>query len=81
MGHVHCSVFAHLAASAPFRPPKSPPNSFVKTNLPVTPLGRIFCEHTRTYLQWNEDFRKKRGEGVPSGRTVPKWESRPRYFK
>src|SRR3974390_2596502 len=63
MGPDYCCVFAHLAACAPFRPPKIPPNSFAKTNLPLTLTRR------RTYAQIPPISMKTRnfvgrGEGV-----------------
>ena len=59
MGLVYCCVFAHLAAKAVFPPLKTLPNSFVKTNLPVTPLGtRIYPQNPRNSMKtrnfWGE---------------------------
>ena len=62
-GSTCCCVSYPLPANAPIRPPNTLPNSFVKRNLPISPTRRGFCGTTPRYLQQNEDFTKREGEG------------------
>ena len=50
-------------ADGPIRPAKVPPNSFVKTNLPLSPLGRRICAPRSRKSVKNEDFTKDGGRG------------------
>ncbi len=68
-----CCSLARPPSHSGFHPSSVRPNSFVKKNLPLSPTARGFCADCGPYLQWNEEFAKRRGEGVQP-RQFPKWE-------
>src|SRR5271167_2025238 len=64
MGHVRFRIFAHLPANTPVQPPKIPPNSFVKRNLPLTPTRSRICAQNPAIFMKTRNF-GGRGRGYP----------------
>src|SRR5450755_1590012 len=50
-GLVRSRLLAHLLACTLLRPPKIPPNSFVKRTLPLTSTRSIVCAHVRLSIR------------------------------
>ena len=79
-GSVYRCIFAHLATDAVFRPSKTLPNSFVKTNLPVTLLGTRICLQNPRNSMKTRNFRGE-GEGGAQRPEFPFRDALPHSFR
>ena len=64
-GSARLLFFYFPPASAPVHPQNSPPKSFVKKSLSLSPTPSRFCQDSSPQVLQNDDFAKILGEGVP----------------